>query len=362
MTISGWRLDWPAAGGKPVAEAILKARPEHFQVEEILDLAGFPAGSASARPEREVPGQGEHLCVRLEKTGDNTEYVARELSRLSGCQPHDVGLCGLKDRHAVTRQWFSVYRPGMMDSDADYLAAVRSRWPVLAVCRFARKLRRGEHRANRFDILLTRVEADAGQLDQALNRLTEQGCPNYFGSQRFGWNGNNLDQACRLKPGRQRGRNNRNGLYFSAARSWFFNEVLAQRVLEGSWNQPLPGEPSENGITGPLWGDGGTTALDQQEALEREIVARHPKLEGVFSQTRMKPERRSLILRPGDFRWHREAPDSLRLIFELEPGQFATTLLAEVFSLTDASQTPADKSETNETGHDQSLKTETGCQ
>ena len=351
MNAPEWRLNWPAAGGEAVATALLKAKPEHFCVDEILDLPGFPEESVRVLSEGGVPGEGEHLCVRLEKTGDNTDYVARELARLAGCQPHDVGLCGLKDRHAVTRQWFSIYRPGMMDSDAGYISEVRSRWPVLAVCRAARKLRRGEHRGNRFDILLTGVEADRVKLDQVLTRLAEQGCPNYFGSQRFGWNGNNLDQACRLKPGRQRGRNNRNGLYFSAARSWLFNEILAHRVTEGSWNRRLPGEPSEVDVTGPLWGDGGTSARDEQEVLERQIVARHPQLEAVFAQTRMKPERRPLVLRPGNFSWQWSEPDRLRVAFELEPGQFATSVLAEVFSLTDASQMPMAIAETGETGH-----------
>ncbi len=330
-----WRLAWPGGQGEPVAEADFKAQPEHFRVDEILEL---PDQQEPDTPVDVVRGQGEHLYLRLEKVGDNSDFVAGELARLSGCQPHDVGLCGLKDRHAVTRQWFSVYRPGREADDPDYLAAVRSRWPVLAVVRCPRKLRRGEHLGNRFELVLTGVQGDRGAIESALVTLRDQGCPNYYGPQRFGWGGSNLDQACRLRPGRQRGRNRRQGLYFSAARSWLFNEVLAERVQLGNWHQPLDGEPVAGDITGPLWGDGGTLASGAQGELERQVVAAHPALASVFSQTRMKPERRVLVLRPQAFRWQWPTENSLRLDFTLAPGQFATSVLAEVFHLRDASR------------------------
>ncbi|MBS3802932.1 MAG: tRNA pseudouridine(13) synthase TruD [Oleiphilaceae bacterium] len=342
MSEPKWRLDWPGGQGEPCGRATLKAKPEHFRVDEELALDGFPGDASGVSPETLLARDGEHLCLQIEKTGDNTEYVARQLANLSGCQPHEVGFCGLKDRHAVTRQWFSVHRAGMVDSDPDFLALVQARWRVHRVCRFMRKLRRGEHRGNRFSILLTSVCGDRARLEQGLIHLQAKGCPNYFGSQRFGWDGNNLDQACRLKPGRQRGRNNRNGMYFSAARSWLFNEILAARVTAGTWAQALAGEPDSCEATGPLWGDGGTEAGDEQGSLEREIVSRHPALAAVFSQTRMKPERRSLVLLPEDFRWTWEGADGLRLKFGLGPGQFATTLLADLFLVDDASQNTAD--------------------
>jgi tRNA pseudouridine13 synthase len=341
MTEQTWRLDWPGGQGKPVGRAVLKAKPEHFRVDEELTLDGFPGAACGVAPETLVARDGEHLCLQIEKTGDNTDYVARQLAGLSGCQAHEVGFCGLKDRHAVTRQWFSVHRAGKVSSDPDFVAQVQARWRVHAVCRFSRKLRRGEHQCNRFGILLTDVSGDRVGLERNLLDIREKGCPNYYGSQRFGWGGNNLTQACRLKPGRQRGRNNRDGLYFSAARSWLFNEVLAQRVAEGTWRRPLAGEPDQHAPTGPLWGDGGTEARDEQGAFERAIVSRHPALEAVFSQTRMKPERRTLVLLPRDLHWTWEGLDRLRLKFGLAPGQFATSLLSDLFLVDDASQNTA---------------------
>jgi tRNA pseudouridine13 synthase len=125
-------------------------------------------------------------------------------------------------------------------------------------------------------------------------------------------------------------------LYFSAARSWLFNEVLASRVADGSWRSPLSGEPVDI-ATGPLWGDGGTSAGGEAEQREREIVAQTPNLASLFLTTRMKPERRPLVSMPRNFNWLWLDDGSLELEFFLEPGQYATTVLSDIFELEDMS-------------------------
>ncbi|MEC7376137.1 MAG: tRNA pseudouridine(13) synthase TruD, partial [Pseudomonadota bacterium] len=278
--MSQWRLDWPTSAGARVSRALLKSSPGDFLVDEVLELPGREPGAIGTDP---VSGAGEHLCLKLQKTGDNTEFVARELAKMAGSRTFDVGFCGLKDRHAVTHQWFSLYRPGENDQDPELIRAIGARWPVQAACRQARKLRRGDHSGNQFQITLRGVAGSQEMIDQALGRLAEFGAPNYFGPQRFGIAGANLDRAVAMDPaamnrragsgGKRRGRATRGGsedsknvLYFSAARSWLFNEVLAARVEDGSWRQ--------EGATGPLWGDGGTTATGLTGALERDVVAR----------------------------------------------------------------------------------------
>lgn len=349
---SRWRLDWPTSGGVRLARAQLKSCAEDFRVDE--ELEGFPEQSGPGS----IAGEGEHLCLRLEKSGDNTDYVARELAALSGCRSFDVSFCGLKDRHAVTRQWFSLYRPGMASDDPDFIGRVADRWPVLSAHRHLRKLRRGEHRSNRFVIVLRQVEGHRADIDAALSRLKLQGAPNYFGPQRFGFGGANLDRAAAMDPsamdsrGRSGGRGrkgknragrdaSKNVLYFSAARSWLFNEVLARRVADASWLAPMAGEPAvatgEPVATGPLWGDGGTAAGGHQEALERGVVEQSPELVQLFSTTRMKPERRPLVVKPEELDWEWQAEDRLRLQFTLAPGQYATTMLSDIFELEDMS-------------------------
>lgn len=346
---SDWRLDWPTSGGGRVASALLKSTPDDFFVDEDLPLPD------------DLAAGGEHLCIRLEKRGDNTDYVARQLATLSGCRHFDVGFCGLKDRHAVTRQWFSVYRPGQEDEDAAFLGEVAENWRVLEYHRQARKLRRGDHRGNYFELVLREVSGDPEAVDQALTRLRDLGCPNYFGPQRFGHNGANLDRALAMDPSKLNRRGSRNAkkrgrgrstsgsgdsknvLYFSAARSWLFNEVLAYRVQNGTWLAPLEGEPGtdENQdimVTGPLWGDGGTDAVSAQGEIERTVVAEHPGLAAVFATTRMKPERRPLRMMPEAFEWQWQGSGQLLLKFRLAPGQYATSLLGDVFEITDAAR------------------------
>ncbi len=331
-----WRLDWPTSSGKRDGGGVLKSVAEDFRVDEVFD-----------------PGEeqgGEHLYLRLEKTGDNTEYVARQLARLADCRPFDVGFCGLKDRNAVTRQWFSLYRPGMADEDEALMTRIAESWKLLGHQRMPRKLRRGEHTGNDFDIVLRDVRGDRDAIDSALARVASQGCPNYFGPQRFGHSGANLDHAINMDPSapltpkrksgkKSRGRRSGSGsadvknvLYFSAARSWLFNEVLAHRVEAGNWTEQIPGEPAAD-VTGPMWGDGGTLAELAQGELERRVVAGHPEVERVFSQTRMKPERRNLVLIPEFLRWSWLDDSALELQFRLEPGQYATTLLNDVFEI-----------------------------
>lgn len=348
---AGWRLDWPTSRGTRIASAVLKCAPVDFRVFEDLGMADFPH---EGNPDPQGAG-GEHLCLFLEKTGDNTEYVARQLALLSGCRHFDVGFCGLKDRHAVTRQWFSLYCPGLEAEDEEFIGRVNERWPVVASNRFVRKLRRGDHRGNRFEITLRDVRGDRAAIDEALSTLGDVGAPNYFGPQRFGHDGANLDKALTVDPaslnrsGRKGGKkgsrgrkgsgsqDSKNVLYFSAARSWLFNEVLARRVADGNWRQAMDGEPGSDAdrATGPLWGDGGTAAVAGQGALERDIVSRTPGLEALFSVTRMKPERRPLIALPQALQWQWLQDDVLAIGFWLAPGQYATTVLADVFELRD---------------------------
>lgn len=340
--MTGWRLDWPWPDGPPPGRAQLKSCPQDFRVTEQLDTGGPVRELATDQTDiPEVPGQGEHLLIYLEKTGDNTPWVAHQLGQMAGCGDRGVGYCGLKDRHAVTRQWLSVQRPGQEADDAGFVRQVQQHWPVLAVARRGRKLRTGEHQANHFHIRLRALGGDPGVVESRLRAIADHGCPNYFGQQRFGHNGGNLDRAVAMASGSGRRRGgrraggSRQGLYFSAARSWLFNEVLAERVTQGNWRSPLDGEPAP-WPSGPLWGDGGTRATGVQEALERGVVAQHPQVAAVFASTRMAPERRPLVLAPEDLIWSfAEAGGEawLDLSFTLLPGQYATTLLSAVVAL-----------------------------
>ena len=270
-----------------------------------------------------------------------------------------VSYAGLKDRHAVTRQRFSVHLPKRIAPDLASLQSpdmrvIKSEW-------HSRKLPRGALAGNRFELVLRNVQGERDAIDQRLRSIGAQGVPNYFGEQRFGRFGDNVANALAMFAGRRVGRDQRT-LLLSAARSELFNQVLSARVSTGSWNRGLPGEvwmldgsrsvfgpePMTDAIatrlaefdihpTAPLWGRGHLRSTDDARALEEAVLAdsRALSLRQGLEAAGLSQERRSTRLRPGGLRWDWLDQGTVKLAFELPPGTYATTLLAELGSVTD---------------------------
>lgn len=217
----------PRAHGAACGEAVLKAVAEDFQVDEVLEIP--------------LSGEGEHLWLWVEKRGLNTEEAARRLGRAAGVQQKNVSYAGLKDRQALTRQWFSLHLPGKADPDLG--AAEGADLRILRCTRHSRKLQRGAHAANGFTLRLTGLRAERAPLDARLERIAADGVPNYFGLQRFGHGGGNLVDArsCAEQDLLPANRNLRSR-FLSAGRSYLFNRLLAERVAEGSWNRAAVGD------------------------------------------------------------------------------------------------------------------------
>lgn len=338
----------PRAHGEACGRAVLKATAEDFQVDEVLDIP--------------LSGQGEHLWLWVEKRGLNTEEAARRIARAAGLPLKAVSYAGLKDRQALTRQWFSLHLPGKADPDLS--AAQGDDLAVLGSQRHNRKLQRGAHAANGFTLRLTALEADREALEQRLQRVAEQGVPNYFGLQRFGFDGGNVEQA-RDFASRQElpvQRNLRSRL-LSSARSYLFNRVLAKRVADGLWNQAQVGDllaftASRSFFmageaecvdprlaildlhpTGPLWGDGDSPTGGDVQNLEQETAGSEQNLANWLSKAGMAHERRILRLPIQSLTWHYPEPDILQLAFVLPAGCFATVVVRELVDLVPAGQT-----------------------
>ena len=328
----------PTAYGTVPLTARLRVAPEDFQVEELL---GYDAD-----------GSGEHALLWVEKRGANTDWVARELAKFAGVSPVNVGYAGLKDRHAVTRQTFSVQLPGR--PDPDWSTFPHAEVKVLSATRHSRKLKRGALRGNRFVLVLRDVQGDREAAEHALGQIATRGVPNYFGEQRFGRGGGNVDQALAMFAGRRVDRDKRSFL-LSAARSHLFNEVLAARVERDAWDRPLTGEvwsldgsrswfgPEPFGEalaarlaqgdihpSGPLWGQGEPPTADEAGELERAVAAANAELAQGLANARMDQERRPLRLLPREFRWRWLEGDALELAFELPAGAYATVVVREV--------------------------------
>jgi len=217
--------DWQRAFGTPIFQGLIKQTPSDFQVREVL---GF------------VPsGDGEHDFLWIEKSGANTVWVARSLAKYANVADRDVGYAGLKDRHALTQQWFSVRRP--TGSGTDWENYRQSGVRILECSRNQRKLKRGSNSANHFRIGISGAAAHHEMISERLETIRSNGVPNYFGEQRFGRDGGNLQLAEALFSGKRLKRDKRS-IALSSARSCVFNEILQARVADDNWRQALPGE------------------------------------------------------------------------------------------------------------------------
>jgi tRNA pseudouridine13 synthase len=330
-------LAWPTGWGEPPGSALIRCQPEDFLVSEQL---GF-----------ELSGEGEHCFLRLQKRQLNTLELVQRLAALSSVSPRDIGYSGLKDRNAVTQQWFSVGMAGRIEPDWQAME-VAGDVQVLAIGRHSRKLKRGVHRANRFTLILRDLTGEPAALEQRLRTLREEGAPNYFGEQRFGRYGSTLDQARRWMRGGRRISRDKRSLYFSALRAYVFNRMLAQRVDRGDWNTVLPGdvcllhgtrslfscdEVSDDIRTRaasgdvhpglPLWGRGDVDCRfgEQQAQCLDECRDICDFLESSGLELAWRPTR----LLPDDFCWQFCDDDTLRVEFSLGAGCYATALLAE---------------------------------
>ncbi|MFO1393338.1 MAG: tRNA pseudouridine(13) synthase TruD [Steroidobacteraceae bacterium] len=333
-------MEFPTALGPPPLAGRTRVEPEDFFVEERL---GF-----------EPDGQGGHVLVTVEKRGANTGWVAAELARAAGVAARDVGYSGQKDRHALTRQAFSLPWPASAPVEP-CMSFSGEGFRVLAVARHGRKLRPGSHESNRFVIRIREAAGDTAVIEARLAEIGRRGVPNYFGPQRYGRGLGNLARARAWAAGGPAPRDRlQRGFALSAARSEVFNRVVAERVMRGDWDRLLPGEAvvldgrrsyfraDEIDATleercarfdvhpsGALWGRGESPAGGVARDVEEAVVASEPQLAALLEAQGLRHERRSLRLPVRSLEWTR-ADDALVLSFVLPRGTFATTVLHEL--------------------------------
>lgn len=326
--------------GTPAARGKLKANPEDFVVIEDLGYA--------------PDGDGEHLLVRLRKNGCNTRFVAEALAKFVGIHARDVSFAGMKDRHAVTEQWFCLRLPGKETPDLSAFSLEGCE--VLESARHRRKLRTGALQGNAFKLVLRQI-SDRDAVEQRLAQIAQAGVPNYFGLQRFGHGGNNLTQAQRWAADeiRVRERNKRSFL-LSAARSALFNLVASQRLAQQSLTTVMPGDAlqltgrgswfvaeaaemtvlqqrvdnNELRITAPLPGSGEWGSRDAALAFEQQCLADGAELIKLLERERVEAARRAMLVIPRDLRWNWWDDVTVEMNFWLPAGSFATSVVREI--------------------------------
>ena len=307
--------DWARSLGAVLFAGRIRTSPSDFVVTEVLDF--------------EFSDDGEHDWLWVEKIGANTVWVAEQLAIHASISARDVGYAGLKDRHAVTRQWFSVRRPGAAGTDWSSLKADGVR--ILEQKLHRRKLKRGAHKGNSFRIAVRGNEVGSlgVEIAERLEAIRAEGVPNYFGEQRFGRDGGNIELGQAVVAGRRMSRSKRS-IGISAVRSLEFNDALDVRVRDGTWNRILPGDVVNLDGTRSVFTVDELTPELEQRCKEMDI---HPSgcLPGI-SAIGVEPASRPLRLRVQDLHWEIDA-DALWLEFALGRGSYATAVLREIVQL-----------------------------
>lgn len=331
----------PPAYAAPLT-GTFRSQPADFLVDEQIDI--------------ELSGVGEHLWLHIRKTNANTDWVAKQLARAAGIAAKDVGYAGLKDRHAITTQWFSLHLPGKDDPDfSELLGELSGDLDILQQTRHDKKLKRGALQGNRFVLTLRDVTGDIEQAKTLCQQISEHGVPNYFGEQRFGHEGGNVVKAEAWFRGdfRPKQRHQRS-LYLSSARSWLFNHILAARVTDGSWNQYVAGDVfmfdgghswfTDDGDaslpervaaqavhpTGALWGRGRLESQGAIQGLEQAQADALALLCEGLERNGLKQERRALRSNVQALSFESLDDSTVRLSFALPAGAYATVVLAQL--------------------------------
>lgn len=330
----------------------IRVEEDDFEVEEI--------------PAYEPCGVGDHLFLWVQKRGKNTQDVIRALARDLRIPDQEIGAAGMKDRHAVTRQWISVPRSAV---PAGHVFSLPAGVEVLEQRPHGNKLRTGHLHGNRFRIVVRRPGPEAlERAREGVERLRREGIANFYGGQRFGHEGNTVALGLSLlgvRPGPVPGRGGLARLALSAVQSVLFNRVLHERALDGLLHTVVPGdlmqvapgggfftvqdvareqarlEAGEILLTGPMFGRKMRSPLDdaaQREArvlrsagLSAESFAGHGKI--------LDGTRRPLLLRPEGLAVAPH-PHGVAFAFELPAGAYATVVLRELLGEFEEGPTP----------------------
>lgn len=310
----------------------------------------------------EPQGEGGHAMLLIEKTGSNSDWLAKQLARFAGVADVAIGYAGMKDRHAVTTQWFSINLEGYDEPDWTLFDADNCH--IKRVTRHNKKLKRGVLTGNYFHLTLRDVEGDRGIWRQSLDTIKQVGVPNYFAEQRFGHHYANLDKAQHwMVEGKKPKQRHQRSIVLSAARSWLFNLVLSERIRQDNWTKQLSGDvmqlagtrasyfeadDNDDSIqsrldqfdihpTGPLWGRGQALTQSASLNLEQAVLSDWGDWQQGLERAGLKQERRALRLHPEQFDWSFDG-NNLQLSFFLPAGSYATAVLRELAIITDASE------------------------
>ena len=320
--------------GKPLISGLFKSRAEDFIVTEEL---GF-----------EPNGEGEHLFLFIEKVGLSTHELINRIAEIYGLRPRDIGYSGLKDKHALCRQWLSLHLPG---KDANPSSDTGDDFKILKALRNRSKLRPGTHKSNHFEICLREVSSLPEVSKLQLSSIEKSGFANYFGEQRFGRNQDNVQQALKHLV-RGRVPRQRKSLLISSLRSFLFNQILSRRLQLGHWELPLDGDvfmlrgtrsifsetvdqalleryqTMDISTSASLYGSGRSLMSGQAAEIEKTVFTEHPAVTQCLEGQSAKLEMRAIRVEPREFEYQYDCgQEILKMRLSLPAGSYLTSLL-----------------------------------
>jgi len=330
----------PFAHGGYAGSGLLRGQNSHFKVSEQLSF--------------EPSGEGEHIFLLIEKDGLNTDDVVKILSKYAEVPRRSISFAGMKDRHAITQQWFSVQMPGKEGPDWEQLNDQSIQ--IKQVTRHIKKLKRGAIKFNYFEIVISHLEADEDLIQARADQIVQRGVPNYFMEQRFGYLGNNLTRVNKLFSRNEPIKNRKlKGLLLSSARSYLFNSVLSARVADKSWDKAVAGdafildgsrqffkgEAISDDITdrllrhdihpsGPMFGIGDSIVSSDVKDMERVIFDDNTVFCDGLIKEKLESARRPLRVIPHEFNIKYLQNGCLNMSFKLQSGSYATAVIREI--------------------------------
>jgi len=320
----------------------IKETPEDFVVSEI--------------PVYEPEGTGEHLFIQLTKQGITTRDVQKALSRIYQTPRGDVNYAGIKDKHAVTTQFFSVWLKDGQDKDLAYQLEEELPVTINKLTYHRRKIKSGHLLGNQFSIRIRHPDLpvdEAAEKSRAIARVIRtKGLPNFYGSQRFGMEGDNAQKGLEILLGKRKEKNKWLRRFLTSSyQSYLFNYYLFRRIQQGLYQTILEGDIAKKqqtgGIfvvedreaeqqrfdnqeicyTGPVYGKKMTPAQSESGRLEEQILQEQQMDMQKLREARLTGTRRQGILIP-EIEVEEET-DALRLHFSLPKGAFATIVIRE---------------------------------
>jgi len=325
----------------------IRTTPEDFQVTELNNC--------------QLSGDGEHLWLYIQKTNNNSIWVAKQLSNICQVPQKQVAFAGQKDRHAITKQWFSVQLAKVTEADK-LQSALGKDICILKAGFHRRKIKIGQLDANAFKIVIRDIQGDKKLIEENIKNIIKHGVPNYFGSQRFGHDMGNITKCHNWFAGNYKVKSrNLKSLLISTARSHIFNLILAKRLEQSIWDKSISGDilqlnkshswfPAKDAndeeikqrlkdfdihVTAAMWGEDELQSQDECAKLESVIAKEFPVYHRGFEKFRLKHDRRSIRICPTNLTHTWQSKSTLQLSFELLPGAYATGIMREILAITD---------------------------